>query len=114
MRGFITKAYDVNHTFEVELFSYISSSTSMTENIIIGGGIAGLSVANYLHRAGREVLILEATDRVGGRVRTDKIDGFILDHGFQVLLTAYPEAKHLLDYEALKLNFLATFPLLLP
>lgn len=76
----------------------------MKETVIIGGGMAGLTAACYLHQAGREVLILEATDRVGGRVKTDRIDGFVLDHGFQVLLTAYPEAKALLDYEALQLR----------
>ncbi|MEM1326996.1 MAG: NAD(P)/FAD-dependent oxidoreductase [Bacteroidota bacterium] len=76
----------------------------MTKNIIIGGGIAGLSAANYLHKAGQEVLILEATDRVGGRVKTDQVDGFTLDHGFQVLLTAYPEARQLLDYDSLQLK----------
>lgn len=73
------------------------------EVIIIGAGIAGLTAAKILKAAGKSVLVLEASDGVGGRVRTDEMDGFLLDRGFQVFLTAYPEAKNLLDYEALEL-----------
>ncbi|GAA3938554.1 NAD(P)/FAD-dependent oxidoreductase [Hymenobacter algoricola] len=73
--------------------------------IIIGAGMAGLACASYLHRAGRTVLVLEADDAVGGRVRTDVTpDGFRLDRGFQVLLTKYPEVQRLLDYGALQLR----------
>lgn len=72
--------------------------------IIIGAGLSGLSAAVHLHRQGRKVLILEASDRAGGRVKTDFVDGFILDRGFQVLLTAYPEAKKLLNYKDLQLQ----------
>ena len=72
--------------------------------IIVGAGVAGLSAAIHLHRGGREVTILEASDAPGGRVRTDVVNGFRLDRGFQVLLTAYPEAQRLLDYSALKLK----------
>lgn len=71
---------------------------------IIGAGISGLTAAVYLHRKNYKVQILEATDRVGGRIKTDKIDGFRLDRGFQVLLTDYPEAKALLNYEKLNLK----------
>ena len=71
--------------------------------IIVGAGLSGLSAAVHLHRQGRKVLILEASDRAGGRVKTDTVDGFILDRGFQVLLTAYPEAKKLLNYKDLQL-----------
>ena len=70
---------------------------------IVGAGLSGLSAAVHLHRQGRKVLILEASDRAGGRVKTDSVDGFILDRGFQVLLTAYPEAKKLLNYKDLQL-----------
>lgn len=72
--------------------------------IIVGAGLAGLSTALSLNEAGRSILILEKSDRVGGRLRTDKQDGFLLDHGFQVLLTAYPQCKRLLDYESLQLR----------
>ena len=73
------------------------------EVIIIGAGLAGLTAAKLLKAAGRSVLVLEASDGVGGRVRTDEVDGYLLDRGFQVFLTAYPEAMNLLDYEALDL-----------
>lgn len=67
--------------------------------------MAGLTCACYLHRAGRPVLVLEAADAVGGRVRTDvTAEGFRLDRGFQVLQTRYPEVQHLLDYGALQLH----------
>ncbi len=74
--------------------------------IIVGGGLAGLACGVVLGEAGKKVVLLEATDRVGGRVRSDVVDGYILDHGFQVLLTAYPACKRLLDYDALCLRFL--------
>lgn len=72
--------------------------------IIIGAGIAGLTCAKYLKDRGVDALILEASDGVGGRVRTDDVNGFKLDRGFQVFLTAYPEAQKLLDYEGLRLK----------
>lgn len=73
------------------------------EVVIIGGGIAGLSCAKYLKDYGIEALVIEASDAVGGRVRTDEVEGFLLDRGFQIFLTSYPEAQRLLDYEALNL-----------
>lgn len=71
--------------------------------IIIGAGLAGLTAASVLKASGKSVLIIEAADAVGGRVRTDEVNGFLLDRGFQVLLTAYPEAKRFLDYKTLEL-----------
>ena len=72
--------------------------------LIIGAGIAGLTAAKVLKTAGRKITILEASDAPGGRVRTDRFKGFLLDRGFQVLLTGYPEAKKFLNYEALNLR----------
>jgi len=66
--------------------------------------MAGLACAVQLHRAGQEVRIFEASDAVGGRVRTDIVDGFLLDRGFQVYLDRYPETGKLLDLEALDLK----------
>ena len=71
--------------------------------IIVGAGLAGLTCAKELNEAGRQVMVLEATDQVGGRVRTDyHEDGYRLDRGFQVLFTAYPAAARHLNYEGLK------------
>ena len=72
--------------------------------IIVGAGIAGLNCALEFKRKGIEFVILEASDAVGGRVRTDQVDGFLLDRGFQVFLTAYPEARRVLDYSSLDLK----------
>ena len=72
--------------------------------VVVGAGLAGLAAANTLHRAGCDVAVLEASDGVGGRVRTDVVDGFRLDRGFQVLLTAYPELHTQFDLEALDLR----------
>lgn len=88
-------------------FYFVQNSITIMANhkvIIIGAGIAGLSCAHYLTRFGITPLVLEAADAVGGRVRTDTVDGFLLDRGFQILLTAYPEAQRLLNYNALGLK----------
>ncbi len=71
---------------------------------IIGAGVAGLTCAKYLKDRGVEAVVLESSDAVGGRVRTDVVNGFKLDRGFQVLLTSYPEAEKLLDYDSLRLR----------
>lgn len=84
--------------------------------IIVGGGLAGLSCARTLHRNSVSFALLEASDRfvfscflevwfrVGGRVKTDSHEGFLLDHGFQIFLTAYPEAQRVYNYEDLRLK----------
>jgi protoporphyrinogen oxidase len=76
----------------------------LAEVVVIGAGLAGLAAARVLHEAGRDVHIVEASDDVGGRVRTDMVDGFRLDRGFQVLLTAYPEVSRQLNVPALRLQ----------
>lgn len=80
-----------------------SQSLATSTVVIVGAGLAGLSAATRLSKAGVSVKVFEASDRVGGRVRTDVVDGFTLDHGFQVLLTAYPACRELLDYKSLRL-----------
>lgn len=72
--------------------------------LIVGGGLAGLAAARTLQEAGEPFLLCEAGDAVGGRVRTDRVDGFLVDRGFQVFLTAYPAARRLLDYPSLGLR----------
>jgi len=72
--------------------------------LIVGGGLAGLACAGRLHAEGWQPLILEASDGVGGRVRTDVVEGFLLDRGFQVFLDAYPEAGALVDKARLDLR----------
>lgn len=68
---------------------------------VIGGGMAGLTAAVYLHREGKRVALIEAQGKVGGRVATDKEQGFLLDRGFQTYFTAYPEGQALLNYAQL-------------
>lgn len=72
--------------------------------VIVGAGLAGLTAARVLNQRGIETVLLESSDDVGGRVRSDTVDGFILDRGFQVLLTAYPEIHRHLDIAALNLK----------
>src|SRR3712207_8380541 len=71
--------------------------------IIVGAGLAGLTCAKVLRERGAEVVVFEASDGVGGRVRTDASDGFLLDRGFQVYFTSYPVSKRHLDHA--KLDF---------
>jgi phytoene dehydrogenase-like protein len=73
--------------------------------VIVGGGLAGLAAARRLDRAGVNWLLVEAADRIGGRVATDVVDGWRLDRGFQVLNTAYPRVPALVDVDALDMRY---------
>jgi phytoene dehydrogenase-like protein len=72
--------------------------------VIVGAGLAGLCCGRRLAQCGVPFTVLEASDGVGGRVRTDLVDGFRLDRGFQIFLPAYPEARRVLDYDRLDLK----------
>lgn len=76
----------------------------MERIIIVGAGLAGLTCGRILAGRGYDVQVLEASDGVGGRVRTDVVDGFRLDRGFQVTFTAYPAVQRNLDLDALDLR----------
>jgi phytoene dehydrogenase-like protein len=71
------------------------------EVIVVGAGLAGLSCARTIAAAGIDVSVVEKSNGVGGRVRTDSVDGYRLDRGFQILLTAYPELDRWFDLDAL-------------
>ncbi|MEO6144154.1 MAG: NAD(P)/FAD-dependent oxidoreductase [Dermatophilaceae bacterium] len=72
--------------------------------LVVGAGLAGLRCAVALTELGREVVVLEAADVVGGRVRTDVVNGFQCDRGFQVLNPAYPAVRRWVDVDALALQ----------
>ncbi len=75
-----------------------------TEVVVVGGGLAGLRCGWRLAEAGRSVVVVEAAQAVGGRERTDEVDGFLLDRGFQVLNPAYPAVRRWVDLDALELR----------
>lgn len=77
---------------------------AQTDVIIVGAGLAGLCCARELVHQGLSVVLLEASNAPGGRIRTDQHEGFLLDRAFQVFLTAYPEAQKTLDYPSLRLQ----------
>lgn len=79
-------------------------SRTETGVVIVGAGLAGLAAARQCAQEGIPFLLVEGSDGVGGRVRTDSYQGFLLDRGFQIFITAYPEAQAVLDYEALNLQ----------
>ena len=72
--------------------------------VVVGAGLAGLVAARTLTAGGRHVLLFEASDDVGGRIRTDEVDGYLLDRGFQLYNPAYPEGRRQLDHEQLQLR----------
>lgn len=72
--------------------------------VVVGAGLAGLACARDLTAAGLRVRVLEAGDRVGGRMRTDRVEGCVVDDGFQVFNTAYPQVRRRLRRDALRLR----------
>jgi len=74
---------------------------------IVGAGLAGLAAAVELHEAGHAVQVFEASDRAGGRVATDEVDGHLCDRGFQIMLAAYPDAGTLIDLDRLDMRWFA-------
>ena len=73
--------------------------------VVIGAGLAGMNAAIQLQKAGREVVLLEAAERAGGRVQTDSIDGFTCDRGFQLINAKYPELVTLKVLDKLDFKF---------
>lgn len=82
----------------------MSELPARADVVVVGAGLAGLAAANDLAAADLDVLVLEAADEVGGRVRTDEIDGLLLDRGFQQLNPAYPALRRGVDLQALDLQ----------
>mmetsp|Transcript_9978 Transcript_9978/g.20233 ORF Transcript_9978/g.20233 Transcript_9978/m.20233 type:complete len:471 (-) Transcript_9978:1126-2538(-) len=78
-------------------------SLSSVDVVVVGAGVSGLAAAHELLRYGVVPRVLEAQDGVGGRMRTDVVDGFQLDRGFHVFIPGYPKQKQILDYSALNL-----------
>jgi phytoene dehydrogenase-like protein len=75
-----------------------------TDVVVVGAGLAGLATARRLTERGLATVVIEASDGVGGRVRSDVVDGVTVDRGFQLLNPAYPEARRVLDLDALHLR----------
>lgn len=84
--------------------AYVSDMNAVHDVVVIGAGLAGLRCASVLLSGGRDVVVWEAADAVGGRVRTDIVDGFRCDRGFQVLNSAYPELPRAVDVSSLRLQ----------
>src|SRR6476661_9499792 len=76
----------------------------MHDVVVVGAGLAGLTCAVTLEERGLDVLVVEAADEVGGRVRTEVVDGHLCDVGFQLLNPAYPVLRRLVDLDALALQ----------
>ncbi|ABS04746.1 glycine/D-amino acid oxidase-like deaminating enzyme [Kineococcus radiotolerans] len=83
---------------------YASSLRSSAEVVVVGAGLAGLACAKHLSAAGLDVLVVEAAEAVGGRVRSETVGGFRVDRGFQLLNPGYPEVLKVLDLDALDLQ----------
>jgi len=84
--------------------SAAASLPTSADVVVVGAGVAGLACAKHLAAAGVEVVVVEASDDVGGRVRSDVVGSFRVDRGFQLLNPAYPEVAKVLDVPALQLQ----------
>ena len=76
--------------------------SSKSDVLVVGAGLAGLSAAIHLQNAGRSVTVIESSDRAGGRVTSDHIDGYICDRGFQLINSKYPA---LIELDGVKAGF---------
>ncbi|MEU8777294.1 NAD(P)/FAD-dependent oxidoreductase [Streptomyces sp. NPDC048606] len=81
-----------------------SPGLDITDVLVVGAGVAGLACARDLAAAGVGVRVVEASDAVGGRIRSDRVEGFVVDRGFQVFNTAYPQVRRRLDLKGLRLR----------
>ena len=81
-----------------------SYSVSVVTVVVVGAGLSGLAAARYLSSRGIPVTVFDSADAVGGRMRTDVVDGYRLDRGFQLYNPAYPEGARVLDHDALNLR----------
>ncbi|MEW2558823.1 NAD(P)/FAD-dependent oxidoreductase [Streptomyces griseorubiginosus] len=80
------------------------ASPNIPDVLVIGAGVAGLACARDLLAAGLDVQVVEASDAVGGRMRSDRVDGFVVDRGFQVFNTSYPQVRRRLVLRGLRLR----------
>ncbi|MFJ9084043.1 NAD(P)/FAD-dependent oxidoreductase [Streptomyces sp. NPDC102384] len=81
-----------------------SAARDGAEVLVVGAGVAGLACARDLLSAGVDAQVLEAADEVGGRMRTDRVDGFVVDRGFQVCNTSYPQVRRRVSLRGLRLR----------
>ncbi|MFI1439061.1 NAD(P)/FAD-dependent oxidoreductase [Streptomyces fructofermentans] len=82
----------------------MAATRGVPDVLVVGGGLAGLACARDLLGAGLDVKVLESSDAVGGRMRSDRHEGFVVDRGFQVFNTSYPQARRRLPLRELRLR----------
>jgi phytoene dehydrogenase-like protein len=82
----------------------VGAADKATDVLVVGAGVAGLACARDLLEAGLGVQVLEASDEVGGRMRSDRVEGFVVDRGFQVFNTSYPQVRRRLVLKDLGLR----------
>ncbi|MPY37662.1 FAD-dependent oxidoreductase, partial [Streptomyces adustus] len=82
----------------------MAATRGVPDVLVVGAGPAGLACARDLLAGGLDVTVLEASDEVGGRMRSDRHEGFVVDRGFQVFNTSYPQVRRRLALRALRLR----------